>query len=545
MKKVCLLENETEREERFFELLFDERIAEGALLVPKTEFYQIGGVNRRMKAKQQYELLLRFADAFYMELEECPPENEVPEGFLLLDGGGAGSDWEKMTADCYIIAKYRDKLLARGFFDMAVQAVLEEADFRGIRDKAVSLLESMLKREEAYYRVDDAVRPILIYKGSGICFNMLNIFAEQFGEALRRMGKTVEYFDPEREGTAALTKYIGKHYLAIIGIQTYLFSIQMQDGASYLHDRIYGPKYNFIFDHPIWIKTHLTQSPKDLNILTLDRNYVRFCRKYYGRNAYLLPPAGKLPPIFEMQKKYDISFVGSFGDYLAEITHIHQMDRDSRFLTNRFLLKMRKNLKKTADEAFHEVLDERGKPYTEEEYMDLFYLCRGAIYCVMKYYRVKAVEALLKAGLRVDAFGGSWERCYLQKYPNFICHSDISSEESMKVWAQSKISLNVMSWHKGGFTERMASVMLCGAVLLTDDTSYLDGRFENGKDLLAFQLDKLEELPKMAGECLNCPEKLLDIAEHGFQKAKKNHTWDSRAKEFLEEILEGNVCGAE
>ena len=56
------------------------------------------------------------------------------------------------------------------------------------------------------------------------------------------------------------------------------------------------------------------------------------------------------------------------------------------------------------------------------------------------------------------------------------------------IWQQSKLSLNIMSWHKAGFTERMANIMLAGAVLVTDDTRYLEGRYENGKDLVSFGL---------------------------------------------------------
>ena len=89
----------------------------------------------------------------------------------------------------------------------------------------------------------------------------------------------------------------------------------------------------------------------------------------------------------------------------------------------------------------------------------------------------------------------------------------------MKVWQQSRLSLNIMSWHKGGFTERMANIMLCRAVLVTDYTTYLDGKFEHGKDALIFRLDALEELPKMIKERLNQPKKLEKIAQSGFEKS--------------------------
>ena len=45
------------------------------------------------------------------------------------------------------------------------------------------------------HRIREAKGTILIYKGEPICYNILNTFAEQLGEALQRLGEEVEYFD--------------------------------------------------------------------------------------------------------------------------------------------------------------------------------------------------------------------------------------------------------------------------------------------------------------------------------------------------------------
>lgn len=49
------------------------------------------------------------------------------------------------------------------------------------------------------HRIRDAKGTILIYKGEPICYNILNTFAEQLGEALQRLGEEVEYFDVKAE----------------------------------------------------------------------------------------------------------------------------------------------------------------------------------------------------------------------------------------------------------------------------------------------------------------------------------------------------------
>jgi len=56
------------------------------------------------------------------------------------------------------------------------------------------------------HRIRDAKGTILIYKGEPICYNILNTFAEQLGEALQRLGEEVEYFDVKQSGSGSLCR---------------------------------------------------------------------------------------------------------------------------------------------------------------------------------------------------------------------------------------------------------------------------------------------------------------------------------------------------
>ena len=383
MKVVSIPEAETKKDKLFFEILYDERLAEDSFWIPKFMFREVGGFNSRIKAKRLYELLLRLAEHYALEITECPKEHEFSEDYILLEEKGDASLWEGIRTDGYIISRYKDKLLENGCFNEVVEGFLFGAEEGNLTEEAAELLEKMIRREKEFYDIDDAVRPILIYKGADVCYNILNIFAEQFGRALERAGAKVEYFDPEKEDIHLMTKYIGKHYRAIIGWQTYMFSITLRDEKTYLHDVIYAPKYNFIFDHPVWEKSVLINSPKTLSVLTHDSYYVEFCKRYYGKNAYLFPPAGDFPEIKEERKQYDISFVGSYGDYWAEMLLIHKMDRETRFLANHFLRELRKHPDQTADETFRQVLYKRNGTYTDKEYLEKFFQCRRVIYCVM------------------------------------------------------------------------------------------------------------------------------------------------------------------
>lgn len=541
MKFIDLQEESAGDDSQFWEILYDENLARGKLCFSERLIRQTGGINQKLRSKQSYELLLRAADGRRLRIEELDDEAEaeaIKEGnALIVDDNLEGNTLEGIKTDCYIIGRYSDKLLKKQCFDEVAESVILQAGQYNLRDEAISLLESMLQKGEEYYKIADDTEPILLYMGEDICYNTLNIFALKFGEALEKKNQKVEYFDWEAEGNQAIVRMIGRHFKAVIAFQFILFGLRLKDGT-YLHDTIYAPKYNFVFDHPIWMKTGLQDNVKNLCVLTHDADYVDFVQRYYDKKAFLFPPAGALPERGDARRIYDISFVGTYGDYMREAGLVHKMDRETRFLANRFLLWMRKNPNLTSEKALTEVLGECGHHCADEEFVEIFYRLKRVICCVMYYYRYKVMETLLESGLRIDAFGNKWETSPLNRYPNLICHPDISADQSTRIYQQSKCSLNVMAWHKGGFTERMAGIMLCGAVLVTDKTTYLDGRFDAKRDMIVFDLEEVEQLPDKIKSCLSDDKMREEMSQNGRKKAMEGHTWDKRADQFLNGILQ-------
>lgn len=516
----------------FLELLLDETICEGDILIPKELIQLAGGRNDRLPAKKKYELLLRIAQRTSFDLTE---ESSGDMGMELLTDDTAEETADGWKTDCYIIGKYSQILQENQVFEMAVASVLEEAQSHGHYEQAVSFLEAMIGHAELFYELDAPTEPVLIYKGDDVCHNVLTVFAEQFGAALGRAGAQIIWYDMANQPLEELLQYRNRHFKAVIGVQSYLFSVKMKDEIHYLHETIYGPKFNFIFDHPVWMKKHLEHQYPDFYVLTHDADYVAFVQNYFRKNAVLFPPAGIEPTCKnEVTRKYDLTFVGTYGNYWNEILLIHQMERKERFLANRFLLVMRKNPDLSSEEALKRALIFYGRSVDKKEFVEILYGLRRVIYCVMHYYRDRVLRVLLDSGLTVNVFGDSWRNSPLAAYENLICHPDVTVEESLLIWQQSKLSLNIMSWHKAGFTERMANIMLAGAVLVTDDTRYLEGRYENGKDLVSFGLAERETLPERIKRLLSDEAERVRIAESGREKTKQFHTWDVRAKEFLE-----------
>jgi len=134
--------------------------------------------------------------------------------------------------------------------------------------------------------------------------------------------------------------------------------VKLNNGMGFLHDKISGPKYNFLFDHPSRFENHLKDVPKQLTLLTVDRNYAAYARKTYPVDAIFFPPGG-IRTSFEPQERiYDVTFIGSYFDNFSFVLELFsEFDRKERFLANRFWLIMKKNPSLPAERALSLALD--------------------------------------------------------------------------------------------------------------------------------------------------------------------------------------------
>jgi spore maturation protein CgeB len=122
----------------------------------------------------------------------------------------------------------------------------------------------------------------------------------------------------------------------------------------------------------------------------------------------------------------------------------------------------------------------------------------------------------------------------LSGYQNLVIHPDAEGVDALKVYAQSKISLNIMSWHKDGMTERIANSMINRAVVLTDPSTYLTEHYEDEKEIVYYHLTRLGELPDKIHRLLADDDYREAIAENGLKTAAAHDTWDNRAEKFLD-----------
>jgi spore maturation protein CgeB len=158
------------------------------------------------------------------------------------------------------------------------------------------------------------------------------------------------------------------------------------------------------------------------------------------------------------------------------------------------------------------------------------------------YYNRKNVFAQL-IDFKFKIWGSDW---YVGLPLSLLIQEDgkrFTEEEAVKIYNYSKININLHSsmWHwdinpNGDFLNpRVYEILACGGFQLVDRRRYLEGVFEDGKDLVVFET--VDDLRKKIKYYLANEEERFAIAAHGRETAVKNHTYESRVREMMNIIL--------
>lgn len=382
------------------------------------------------------------------------------------------------------------------------------------------------------------MNPVLIYKSADVCYNILNYMAQRLGDALEKLGIVVMYYDPEKEGAGGISGFLGKEFSAVVGFQTFVFDIFLPSRNCYLHDMIRGPKFHVLLDHPIWMREHLEQCPKDYYVLTHDSNYIDFIKRHFSdvSDAFLFPPGGTQNLKRLTDKTKDLIFLGTYCNYREVSSYLHSCNKDLRSLSNRYLLELRKNYNDPAELVLDRMLSEAGIETSGTEYMDIFSALIPMVSYAISYYREKVVKTILDSEIKLTVYGDSWKNSPFADNKYLEILPEVSPEKSIEEYASAKASLNVMAWHKAGFTERIANSMLNRSVVVSDRTTCLEQQYRDDEELILFDLGHLEELPGRIKALLSDGHKCEQMADKAYSRALVEDTWTERAKLLIEYI---------
>lgn len=529
----------------FMELLLNDNWADGIIVCPEEIYSNVGDINHKLAAKQNYEFLLRAVQKYPIRAigrEDIQLEENLLEADKQI--------WEEYRTDCYIVGKYKKEFIASGYYADVIEGLMEKALEFPDSGEAFRLLNKMISHAPEYYKIDDDTLPILIYKDNNFCRHVPGSFADGLTEALKACRQKVILWNL-LDNEASLSQFAGQRFKAVVGIQTHIFLSRVQNG--YFHDLMNGPKYNIIMDHPIGLRRLFENHPENYYVMVHDRNYQKFIKQYWPnvKECFCFPPGG-MPPTASLLKwgpsgncinwrevkRYDVVFIGSYWNYREFLDLLYSLRGALRRLAARFLHIMRRNFDYPAEKALNQTLEYYGIKAGDADFLNLLEMFRYVISCISSYYREKIICSFLDGGVEIHVYGDNWNNAPFAGNRSLICHSGIDMEDSLHIMEQARISLNIMTWHKDGCTERVLNSMLAGAVTLSDRSTRLEEEFANGDDIILFNLSQINEIPFQVKELLSNDERLQRIAENGRRKVMEKHLWSHRAKELLR-IIEG------
>ncbi len=400
----------------------------------------------------------------------------------------------------------------------------------------IAVLQNMGQQDmaEEYSQLLNSLTSKRIMLATNQTVPVLAYIAEQYASALESLGCTVFRYDIQDfahsyESLLAFQKF---GLDASIVFNNVGFRMEIQAGKS-LWDIWNIPCYNIIVDHPMHYFDTLDHAPANGIVICADRNHMDYIKRFYPavRKTAFLPTAGEcLKPYSELkpfaERSIEVLFIGAYK-YTEESPDEVSMQLNAGSI---------QSPSKTFENIADDYLRSRHRVLSETELKAFIQKYRHVDVNICSVFRLKILETLLKAGIRVTVYGSRWEFTNLCSYPNFIYKGDCSVEDGIRLMEDSRIVLNQLANFKAGASERIFEAMLQGAIALTDDSLYLKENFSDSVDIKFYSPEHLESLPDLVRSILTDPASAEMIRQNAYKKACAEHTWLHRASMLLRDL---------
>lgn len=387
------------------------------------------------------------------------------------------------------------------------------------------------------------MQKLLILQPQDICYGVLDDFARNLGAKLTKLGAAVEYFDVKKEDPQRLGGFLQDTYDAVIDFYSGLLSVEWSDGTN-LWNRIGAPVFQVCYDFPVNIMDILGTQLTNYYALCADDYYREVFRVVIPqiKDTFFYLPAGEegmnseeAANSEETEREMDIVFIGTYSDYRSVLSILENCEDDVKRIGAAFFKTMIEHVHCNQIDAFEMVLDKLQITLPQETFYGWLQSIGQIALAAMAYQRERMVRTVLDAGLELHVYGDSWKHSPFAECENLIIHDKVCGKEYLEVLKRAKISLNLTYCNKKNCTERVFHSMLNGAVVVGDNTSeYIRENFKDQEEMVLFDFADLAQLPEKLTELLMDSDKREKIAANAKRTALESHTWECRAKEFLE-----------
>ncbi len=384
-------------------------------------------------------------------------------------------------------------------------------------------------------------------------YDTLDLFTFELKKEFESLGYETMVFDVRKmaQGLKELAEFAAKPVKAVITFNNLGFNMELHPGRN-IWEELGIPCVNILMDHPFCYKEALDHAPANAVVLCTDRNHMRYLERFYPAIPVIgfLPHAGKevsdqKKPLSE--RSIGVLYAGNLSRTFAEniIPDLSKYTEfDAKAVCRQAYRQLIEHPFKTTEQALEEQLQAAGLALSDPQLKDIIADLHFVDLYAVSYYRERTVRVLAEQGIPIQIYGAGWEDCSWLWRPNVTYGGKVPAEEVVVKMQDAKIVLSTMTWFKDGTHDRVFNGMLQGAVAVTDTSGYMkeefcgygEGTAQDG-ELVFFELEELDKLPSRIQDLLEHLDCAQRVADCGYAKAKRFHTWHSRALELEQDLL--------
>lgn len=362
-------------------------------------------------------------------------------------------------------------------------------------------------------------------------------FANQMADAFENLGFDVQVceFDEHDDLDAVFQPLYGQKYRLLLDFNSTITRMVEEDGTPVL-DKLDGPFFDYILDHPLFHYNCLNADLKNLNGIFLDEAQEAYVKRYYPRvKKTLTMPLGATEAVTGGKKTETdtVLFMGTY-DRPDKIYEMVDLSPEPLRSYMKELIEMRiEDPILPMEEGFGQLLKTHGEDLPD----DKFSLFMNAMYSVdayiRDYFRKAAVDELVRAKIPVRLVGEGWE-----KYES--CNETYVTREKAVVFglsfekiAHADVLLNVSPFFNHGAHDRIFAGMANHCTVLTDQNPYLKRILKDGEQVCMYSLKDIRTLSDYTAELLSNRALCRDIQNNAYVEFKQKYTWEEKAKQLL------------
>lgn len=377
---------------------------------------------------------------------------------------------------------------------------------------------------------------ILIFKNRSTQYGVMHAFREGLAYALQEAGahvRLLEFDAKKRANISDIYRHPPDCTLAFNGLHPF-------ESGTFLADEIEVPHFAWLLDGAYYFRI-MASSPYYW-IICPDEDSRQLMKSYGNPHAYFLPHAFDerlFPPSLE-EPEIPIAFFGSVMDYLEKEEEWEK--KLPKGIFHSFLEGAERVLFSfdlSIERAFREICQEHPLFFDKLTFEEIDCLLQSFDYYIRGKHRILMLQGFKE--LPIHVFGNAlgkrnWNHFLDIPQGNYEIHPSLDFNGAIKIIKKTSLLLNSSPMFKRGAHERIFYGLGLGSLVLSNATPWLKDHFEEGKEIITYDLAEMEEAKNKVIDLLKSPEKIKELASKGQKKVLLEHTWKQRGRKLLEII---------